>query len=267
MVGYICVGYGKKVKFDEISECFDVQKEVSVVLPTYNEEGNIRRIVDALKEELKEIDLEIVIVDDNSKDKTPEIMDSLAKEEGIIALHRYSKKGIFSAIKDGVRVANGKYVVTMDSDFSHPPKVINELWKHKDAHHIVSGSRFSKGGGMEAPAGRKYGSMMINRFCAMILGVKQKDIAGGFHLIEKEKFEELDVGEDAVFGEFDFEIFYKAKKKGWKILEVPFVYRFREEGESKMGGESSSKISEIMGLLRYAGIYFKKAFKVRLMYS
>ncbi len=259
MISYRCAGYGKTKIINEPKRCFNIKKEVSVIIPTYNEEGNIERLVNLLKSELKDIDYEIVIVDDDSKDNTQSIIDNLAKRKGLIAVHRKNARGIFSAIKDGVKIANGDYIVVMDSDFSHPPSLIKEFWKNRNRYDIVSGSRFTKGGDMEAPISRKYGSLFINRICALILGVKQKDIAGGFHLMKKSKFMELNPKTDTVFGEFDFEIFYKAKLKNWRIKEIPFVYKFREEGSSKMGGSAP----EIIGLLNYALIYFKKAVKLR----
>lgn len=260
MIHYRCFGYGIKKEMAIIKKCFNIKKDLSVVIPTYNEAGNIKKLIDSIKKELNGIDYEIVIVDDNSKDRTPEIIDELSKRERVLAVHRLGIRGIFSAIKDGIKISNGKYIVTMDSDFSHPPKVIPELWKYREDYDIISGSRFTKRGDMKAPISRKYGSLLINWVCAAILGIKEKDIAGGFHLMKRKTFERINPQLDAVFGEFDFEIFYKAKKLGFKIKEIPFTYNFREEGESKMGGSAP----ELFGLLKYAWIYFKRAIELRL---
>jgi len=260
MAHYKCFGYGKKKELSKISKCFNVKKELSIIIPTYNEEGNIKRLAHELEKELKGINFEIVVVDDNSKDNTPKIIDGLAGKGNFIAVHREGIRGIFSAIKDGIGIANGEYIVTMDSDFSHPPKAIKEFWKIREKYDIISGSRFAGDGDMKAPASRKYGSMMINKICGLILGIKEKDIAGGFHLMKKNVFEKINPKYDAVFGEFDFEIFYRAKKLGLSVKEVPFVYNFREEGDSKMGGSAP----EILGLLNYAWIYFKRAVQLRL---
>lgn len=255
MVKYKCISYGKKKIINEPKRCFNTKKEISIIIPTYNEEDNILRLVKAINENLN-IDykgrFEIVVVDDDSKDKTPKIIDELSKNSNVLAVHRYGKKGIFSAIQDGIAIANGVFVLTMDADFSHPPVMIPELLKLRKDYDVVVGSRFTRGGGMDAPFLRKYGSMMINKICALIMGIKIDDVAGGFHIMKREEFLEIPFKYDTIFGEFDFELFYRAMKKGLRIKEVPFIYKFREEGNSKMGNLST-----------YATAYFKRAFQLR----
>jgi dolichol-phosphate mannosyltransferase len=241
----------KTLKLDKLKKIPRARREVSIILPTYNEEENTEKLVRALETELKDIDFEIIIVDDDSKDKTPEIMDKLAGER-IIALHRYGERGLLSAFLDGIFISNGKYIVTMDSDFSHPPEIITKMWEYRKDHDIVSGSRFVKGGDMKAFLLRKGGSILINKTCASIMGIDLKDLTGNFHLINKKKFNQIEFKYRALFGEFDFELLYRATKLGFKIKEIPFIYKFRSEGSSKMGN-----------LISYAWAYFKMAFKLR----
>jgi len=251
---------GKKIlEFDKLRRVPGAKRELSIILPTYNEEGNIEKLVRKLRESLRRIDYEIVIVDDNSKDKTPQIIDGLAEKfKGrIITLHRHNKRGLLSAFLDGIFISNGEFIVTMDSDFSHPPEVIRKMWRLRDRYDFIVGSRFVKGGRMEAPFLRVFGSFLINQICAFILGLKIKDIAGNFHLIRKNKFEKLKFKYDSVFGEFDFEWLYRAKKAGFKIKEIPFTYKFREQGETKMA-------EDIFGLFRLGLVYIKRAFQLRL---
>lgn len=261
MVNYVCIGYNKKKILDKLKKPFEVKKEVSIILPTYNEEKNIEKLVKELRKEFKKIDYEIVILDDNSKDKTPEIIDSLSKKGDVLAIHRYGRKGYFSAYQDAIFMANGKYVITMDSDLSHPPYIAKEFLKYKGEYDIISGSRYMKGGGIEAPFSRKYGSMFLNKFCAWILGLKLTDIAGDFHLMKKDKFIELEFKYNPVFGEFDFELLYRATKKGFKIKEIPFVYKFREEGESAMGMGANDALK----LAKFAWAYIKMALRLRFL--
>ncbi|MBU0628885.1 MAG: glycosyltransferase [Nanoarchaeota archaeon] len=227
------------------------KRDISIIFPTYNEERNVGRLIQALKSELEGENFEIIVVDDDSKDKTPQLMDDNAGER-VIALHRFGKRGIFSAFLDGIKISNGEYIVIMDADFSHPPKLIKEFLKYKGDYDIVSGSRFLKGAGIEAPFFRKYGTTLLNKVCNFIMGIKVKDATGGFHLIRKSKFEELKFKYSTIWGEFDLELFYRAVKKGFKIKEVPFVYKFRLEGHSK---------SE--NLLKYAYVYVKRAIQLR----
>ena len=76
----------------------------------------------------------------------------------------------------------------MDFDFSHPPKIIHDFLKYRGEYDIVSGSRFIEGSGIEAPFFRKYGTIILNKVCNFIMGIKVKDATGGFHLIRKSKF-------------------------------------------------------------------------------
>lgn len=259
MASYMLLGYGKKKEFDKLEKPFNLKKEVSIILPTYNEEKNIEKLVNELRKGFKDIDYEIVILDDNSKDRTPEIIDKLAKDKDVLAIHRYEKKGYFSAYQDAIFMANGEHVITMDSDLSHPPLIAKEFLKYKNNYDIVSGSRYMEGGGMEAPFSRKYGSMFLNRICAWIIGLKLTDIAGDFHLMKRDKFLELEFKYPPIFGEFDFELLYRATQRGFKIKEIPFAYKFREEGESAMGMGANDALK----LGKFAWAYLKMALRLR----
>ncbi|MEK6873891.1 MAG: polyprenol monophosphomannose synthase [Nanoarchaeota archaeon] len=256
MVKYIITGYGKKISRDVIIPITNKKVLLSIVIPTYNEGGNILKLIEKVKEILNSTNFkgkyEIIVVDDNSKDKTPEIIDNLAKKNNFIALHRLEDKGIFSAVVDGIKIANGKFVLTMDADFSHPPEIIPKILSYSNEYDIVSASRFIHGGGMEAPFIRKIGSKILNMLCGIIMGVNIKDLGGNFRLFDREKFLKIPLKYNSVFGEFGFEIFYRAKKMNYKIKEVPFIYQFRKDGKSKMGS-----------LFKYGMAYIKRAFQLR----
>ena len=132
MVRYVCVGYGRKKTLSSATPPFGVKRDVSIILPTYNEEDNIEKLVEGLRKEFRDLNYEIVILDDNSKDKTPEIIDKLAKKGDVLAIHRFDKKGYFEAYIDAIDIAHGTYVITMDSDFSHPPEIARSFWNYKD---------------------------------------------------------------------------------------------------------------------------------------
>lgn len=232
---------------------FKQNKNISVILPTYNEEEGISRIINDIRVILKGKNYEIVVVDDDSKDNTPKIIDSYNKED-ITALHRHHKKGILSAIKDGTKAARGSIIVIMDADYSHPPKKVLEMLSYVDKYDIVSCSRFIDGGGIQAPFIQKYSTILLNRTLRLLLfDLGVSDFTGGFHAMKKDKFMDLNLKYDAIWGEFDMELFYRAKKKGYKIKEIPFIYKYREEGKSK---------SE--NYLKYAYYYWKMALKLRL---
>mgnify|MGYP001569389853 CR=1 FL=1 len=261
MVNYICVSGKKKKTIFSPNSPFPRKVEVSIILPTYNEEANIAEIVKQLREQFKGESYEIVILDDNSKDKTPQIIDKLASKSDVLAVHRYDKKGYWSAYQDAISLSHGKYILTMDSDLSHPPKTARQLFDNKDKADIISGSRYMKEGGMMAPFFRKYGSEWLNKVCAIIAGLPYTDIAGDFHIMEKSKFNKLKFRYTPVFGEFDFEWLYRAKKLGFSNLEIPFTYKFREEGESAMGSGGADALK----LAKFALAYLKMASKLRFM--
>src|SRR3989344_1267101 len=154
MATYRCVEKGRSIEGDSLRRISNGERKLSVVIPTYNEEC-ISKLVDAIEDNLRKTSMkdnyEIIIVDDGSKDKTPAIMDELAKDRkrNVVALHRKGIRGLFSAVRDGISIANGKHILTMDADFSHPPEIIPKMLSHADKHDIVSGSRFVKGGKME----------------------------------------------------------------------------------------------------------------------
>jgi len=256
VVKYIINGHGKKISSNSPSLVSINHVLLSVVIPTFNEEKNISKLAHKVKEVLDNTNFkdnyELIVVDDNSKDKTPEIIDQLAKNSNFIALHRLKDKGIFSAVVDGIKIANGKFVLTMDADFSHPPEIIPYILSYSKDYDIVSASRFIKGGGMESPFIRKIGSKILNRICGIIIGLKIRDLGGNFRLFNRKKFLELPLRYDSVFGEFGFEIFYRAKKLSYRVKEVPFTYHFRKEGKSKMGN-----------LLKYGMAYLRRAFQLR----
>ena len=105
---------------------------------------------------------------------------------------------------------------------------------------------------MESPFIRKIGSKFLNRICGLIMNLNIKDLGGNFRVFDREKFEGLDLKYPSVFGEFGFEIFYRAKEQGYRIKEIPFIYKLRKEGKSKMGN-----------LTKYGLVYIKRAFQLR----
>lgn len=236
------------------------KKSVSVIVPTYNEEGNIGRLIEAISSSLESSrkDFEIIVVDDNSKDTTPELMDRYAASGGVAAVHRLGIRGIFSAILDGVRVARSDVVVIMDADFSHPPAKIPELLGKLESggFDLVSASRFTRGGGIDAPLSRKLSTLMFNSAIRLVMGGGITDWTGGFHAIRRDKLLALSFKYPAKWGEFDLELLYRARKSGMKMAEIPFSYSFREEGQSK----SAERLSFFVG---YAWLYGKRALQLR----
>ena len=207
---------------------------VSIILPTYNEGENIAALSNALLAVLgsHNLDGEVIIVDDNSPDGTGAIADELSERDGRVkVVHRPGKLGLATAIQDGSQAARYETIVTMDSDFSHPPSIVPKLISALDEADIAVGSRYIKGGGMEGPIHKIILSRMMNHTARWLLGLSVKDCTGGFHALRKELFQGLEVKSRG--GEYDLELLYKAEKQGYTMREIPFTYRYREKGESK----------------------------------
>lgn len=260
MKDYICSGYKRRIESDKIRRFFNKKRKISVIIPTYNEEENIKKITKAIEENIKKSkfknSFEIIVVDDNSKDRTSEIIDELAKKNNFIALHRYKQRGLLSAINDGVFIANGDFFLTLDADFSHPPDLIPEMIKDIDKYDGVIYSRYVAGGGMRAPLLRIYGAKILNKMCILLAGIKVSDFGGQFRMFNKEKYSKIKFRYVASFAEYGLELFYRAENLGFKIKEIPFVYEFRKEGKSKMGG--------LIKLVFLGVKYLKMAFKLRI---
>lgn len=221
----------------------------TVVLPTYNEIGNLKNMVDALFA-LHIPDFHLLVVDDNSPDGTGQLADDLAAHSGghIRVLHRQEKNGLGPAYIAGFKqaIADGAdYILQMDADFSHQPKYIPQMLEklHAENADVVLASRYVKGGSVDQSWGwyRKWLSWWANRiYVPTILGLPVRDATGGFKLWRTETLIGIDV--DRVHSNgyvFQVEMSYLAYRLGYKIVEIPIHFPDRQVGESKM----SSKVA------------------------
>jgi dolichol-phosphate mannosyltransferase len=215
-----------------------------LVLPTYNEAQNIERIVAAAGEVLARCNpggFRILVVDDGSPDGTGEIADRMASEkEWLRVLHRTEKNGIGPAYLAGFRLAldeGAAYVMEMDSDFSHTPADLERLLATvRGGADLALGSRYVPGGGVTdwGPLRRfiSYGGSTYARF---VLGLKVKDLTGGFKCFRREVLEAIDFETVRAQGyAFQVELTYRTVQAGFRVVEVPIVFRDRTAGESKM---------------------------------
>jgi len=206
--------------------------KISVIMPTYNEKENIKALIHSVFDNIKG-EVEIVVVDDNSPDGTWKIVEKM-EDVRIKLLRRVDKRGLASAIRKGIRVATGDVIVVMDTDFSHPPEKIPDMVKALEDSDIALGSRHINGGRMEASKARVFLSKMTNIFARLFLGFEIKDYTGGFLVVKKETFKKVQILDEwGEYGNYCIGFLYNAKKKGYKIKEVPFVYKYRTSGETK----------------------------------
>ncbi len=200
---------------------------LSIIIPTFNESANIATLIDKIREIFKSSvrDYEIIVVDAGSQDNTFQV----AKEKGVRVFIQ-ERPGYGGALHDAIKSANGKYIITMDADFSHNPYIIKRLFSLRDTAHIVIASRYVRGGLANMPLLRRILSIILNKFLCFGLSLPLKDVSSGFRLYKSEIFKEID------FSERNFsvlvEILVKAYMHGFVVKEIPFHYQPRTKGKS-----------------------------------
>ena len=212
---------------------------VWVLLPTYNEADNLERLVVAVRERLP-AGGRVLVVDDNSPDGTGGIADRLAAEHDDVAvLHRERKEGLGPAYLAGFREAlagGADLIVEMDADFSHDPAYLPQLLRAADDADLVIGSRYVPGGGItDWGKLRRFLSRGGSAYARTALGLEIRDLTGGFKVIRRGVLETIDLDAISSLGyAFQVEVTYRAIKAGFRVVEVPIVFRDRREGNSKM---------------------------------
>ena len=209
-----------------------------VIIPTYNEAGNIENLVRSIHQ--KKIDTDILVVDDNSPDGTGEIVKKLQSEfPRLHLLSRPGKSGLAKAYIAGFRwgLEQGyDWFVEMDADFSHRPEDLQKIITSFEGHDFVVGSRYTAGGATENwGLMRKSISKGGSLYARVILGYPINDWTGGFNAWSRKALEEIDIDKLQSEGySFQIELKYKAMKKNLKGTEVPILFADRKAGESKM---------------------------------
>ncbi len=232
-----------------------------LVLPTYNEAENIKQIVSAAGAVLKQAAPEgfhVLIVDDGSPDGTGEIAQELAAEHAWVSvLHRSEKAGIGPAYLAGFAHAlahDAAYVMEMDSDFSHDPADLARLLAavHGGAD-LALGSRYVPGGGVRNwGLLRRFISEGGSTYARLVLGLKVKDLTGGFKCFRREVLERIHFDSVRSRGyAFQVELTYRAVQAGFRVVEVPIVFRDRERGQSKMSWRIAAEAMWLVPLLRF----------------
>jgi dolichol-phosphate mannosyltransferase len=224
-----------------------------LVLPTYNEAANIEALVAAAQANLP-ASARVLVVDDSSPDGTGEIAAGLA---GVEVLRRPRKEGLGPAYIAGFRhaLAGGAgLVLEMDSDFSHDPAYLPRLLEAAQRADLVLGSRYVPGGGVSdwGPL-RKAISRGGSAYARFVLGVEVEDLTGGFKCFRREVLEAIDFDSVQARGyAFQVEMTYRAIKAGFKVVEVPIVFRDRRAGDSKMDRAIVAEAVWRVPLLRFA---------------
>lgn len=225
-----------------------------ILLATYNEIDNVPNMVNGLLELLPES--HILVVDDNSPDKTGEWVKQYASQDSRVkVIIRTNERGLGSAVIKGLSYAienHYLYVVNLDADFSHPLKDVPRLLERARQHHneadVVIGSRYIQGGGTKNwPFKRRVMSRCVNLFARMTLGLKTHDNSGAFRCYRVSVLRRLSF-QDFVSTGYSFfeETLFRLKLVNARFVELPIVFVDREKGVSKINKKEAYKAVWIM---------------------
>ena len=237
-----------------------MSRTVWIVIPTYNELGNIELSVPAACRELERVaagSYRVLIVDDSSPDGTGEVADRLAAAGGTIeVLHRSEREGLGPAYLAGFAralSAGADLVVEMDADMSHDPADIGRLVAAIDAGADVAlGSRYTPGGAVAdwGPLRR-----LVSRggclYARVVLGLQIRDLTGGFKCFRREVLEAIDLQSVRSHGYvFQVELTLRAVRAGFRVVEVPITFSDRQRGHSKMSARIAVEAAWLLPQLR-----------------
>jgi len=235
-----------------------MNKTVSLIVPTYNEHDNITALFQRLGKALADYNYEIVIIDDNSTDGTAELAESLKDEYPVKVIVRKGKRGLASAVVDGLSYASGSIIAVMDADLQHPPEVVPDLLEAMEkGADIAVASRYIEGGDCQ---GWSFSRRLISRgaiFLSHLLlpATRQvNDPMSGFFMFKK------DVVTNARLNPAGFKILLEILMVGTfqKVTEVPFTFVTREKGESKLNARQQvDYLKHIYSLMRRTGELFR----------
>ncbi len=241
--------------------------ELTVVLPTYNESENVPLVVELLDKALAGVVWEVIVVDDNSPDGTSQVTADIAQNDPRVRIiQRIGRRGLSGACIEGMLASSARYVAVMDADLQHDESLLPKMLEALRSQHydICVASRHVEGGdvGTGLSSVRAWGSNLANNLARKFLKVELSDPMSGFFMLRRDKFVEL--APNLSSQGFKIMLDIVASGKGTlRIKELPFVFRERQHGESKL---------DTLVTMDYLGLLVSKVFNdvisVRfLMYS
>lgn len=206
--------------------------KLSIIIPAYNEEENIGQVIEQVEGRIK-FPFDLIVVNDHSADMTAEIIAGLAnKFNNIILIENKLAPGFANVVKTGLASVKTEVVVSVMGDLCDDLGTIPLMFeKIKEGFDVVCGSRYIKGGARIGGSKVKgFFSFFVGKTMSMLTGITTRDVANAFKMYRKEVIESINI-ESAGF-EVSMELALKAYFNGFKITEVPTVWREREKGKS-----------------------------------
>ena len=235
--------------------------KILAISPTYNEKKNIAELISRIA--LIPVEMDLLIIDDNSPDGTADIVKSyMAKNTHIFILEREKKLGLGTAYCEGFKWALEKgydLIVQIDADLSHNPDDIPRMVEMSKSADLVIGSRYIDGVNViNWPMRRLILSYSANLYARIFARFPIKDSTGGFKCYKRNVLESIDLSKIYSQGySFQIEMNYLTWAMGFKILEIPIVFTDRTVGESKM-----NRAIVIEAILMVPKLFIKKIFKL-----
>lgn len=225
--------------------------EVSVVLPTFNEAGNILPLINAISKELSDLKYEIIVVDDNSCDGTGDVVKEYPNVSVKLIVNHH-RQGLAQSILIGIKQSTGKSLVIMDSDFNHQPNYLKFMIHSLNYYDCVSASRFLS----KVTMGKQLREILtgfFNQFTRSMIGGSMTDYFYGYIAIKRDKLAVLNC-EDIFYGYGDYylRLLFEIEKEGVSILEFAAVNgkRFSGVGNQHLIGVFIKYVKEVF-LLAY----------------
>ena len=247
-----------------------LDKKTLIIIPTYNENENIKKIISIIREVKNKTEniIEILVVDDSSPDGTSSTVQEIQLQESKNAktLHlitREGKKGLSSAYCDGFRWAidnNYDYVIQMDADLSHDPNDVIKFLKEINEYDIIIGSRYKTGiNVVNWPLRRLFLSYFANVYARIFTGMKIKDLTSGFKCMKVNALKNIDINNIKSEGySFQIEVNFLFHNKNYRMYELPIIFHDRTVGQSKM-----SKKIILEAIFRVPMFRIKKIFGIK----
>jgi dolichol-phosphate mannosyltransferase len=215
---------------------------VSVIMPTLNEAENIASLIRCTVDELLKAgiaEIEILVVDDDSPDRTWEVASkTVCPPARVEVIRRMENHGLTASLSDGFQAASHDVIVWLDCDFSHPPECIPPMLNMlAQGFDVVVNSRYAVGGGEnrvgQGGALQKFLSTMLNWAARLILVPSFTDYTSGFITVRKEVLLEVQLRGD--YGEYFMDFIFRVLHKKYRVCELPYTAMPRRSGESKTG--------------------------------
>ena len=240
--------------------------QVSIILPTYNESQNIVGMLRSIGEIMPKS--QTIVVDDNSPDGTGHVVEEYlrnTKRHVVEIIHRKTKTSLSAAIMHGIQHARGETIVVMDSDMSHPPQLIPKLVEALRHHcDIAVASRYMRGGDIVGwPVRRRLLSHIGTKVARWCLGIKESDPMSGFFAFRRSMTEGISF--DGLGFKMLMEMLVKAK--GARIIEIPYTFRDRTRGRSKLGWDTIFDYARSVWRLYIHSRYREERRSVRFLYK